>query len=246
LTLTAAFLLPDGLLAALLVLPWLLVTALLALAGLNRLRQRGLRPWPELAIDAGLIYLFVGGVWTLLARLGVRPLGFSDEIVILTAVHFHYAGFTLPILCGLTARQQPGRLAAAAVWGVVAGVPLVAVGITASQLAMGPLIETVAAWLTAGGGLLVAGLYGRLVVDGQYRPVVRLLWGVTAVSLAVGMVLAALYGSRVLLPLPWMTIPWMRAVHGTANSLGFSLAGLLGWIVWQRGSFGPAQDKCAD
>jgi hypothetical protein len=62
---------------------------------------------------------------------------------------------------------------------------------------------------------------------------VRVLWAVTAVSLITGMFLAALYGSRHLLPLEWLTIPWMRALHGTANSLGFALSALLAWKIQQ-------------
>jgi hypothetical protein len=47
------------------------------------------------------------------------------------------------------------------------------------------------------------------------------------------MFLAALYGSRQLLPLEWLTIPWMRALHGTVNSLGFALSALLAWKIQQ-------------
>lgn len=43
--------------------------------------------------------------------------------------------------------------------------------------------------------------------------------------------LAAIYGSRFYVPMPWLDIPWMRAVHGTANALGFGLAGLLAWAM---------------
>src|SRR5262245_4303277 len=49
LVLLAATLLERGSLAALLALPWLLVTFLVALSGLARLFRRGLRPLSELA-----------------------------------------------------------------------------------------------------------------------------------------------------------------------------------------------------
>jgi hypothetical protein len=45
------------------------------------------------------------------------------------------------------------------------------------------------------------------------------------------MALAALYGSRFFVSVPWLDIPWMRALHGTTNSLGFALAGLLAWTL---------------
>src|SRR2546427_2725107 len=39
------------------------------------------------SIDAGLLYLPVGAVWFIMARLGSQPFGFGDTIVLLTAVH---------------------------------------------------------------------------------------------------------------------------------------------------------------
>jgi hypothetical protein len=39
----------------------------------------------------------------------------------------------------------------------------------------------------------------------------------------------ALYGLRAWLSIAWLDLPWVWALHGTANSLGFALAGLLAW-----------------
>ena len=127
--LVVAFILPTGSGAAALAVPWLVVTAVVASVGLLRLKARGFRPLPELSMDAGLVYLAVGGVWAVLSRWGARPMGFSDEIVQLTAVHFHFAGFVLPVLAGMAARSLPGAMARVVAAGVVAGVPLVALGI---------------------------------------------------------------------------------------------------------------------
>jgi hypothetical protein len=52
---------------------------------------------------------------------------------------------------------------------------------------------------------------------------------VAAVSLAASMLFSALYGSRFFLPLSWLDLPWMRALHGTANALGFGLVGVVAW-----------------
>ncbi len=46
------------------------------------------------------------------------------------------------------------------------------------------------------------------------------------------MVLAALYGSRFQAPpLAWLDIPWMLALHGSANALGIGVLGLWGWTL---------------
>ena len=230
--LAAAYLLPQGPLAAVLALPWLLVAALVAAAGLSRLLARGLRPLWALGVDAGLVYLAVGAAWAVSDRLGYRPLDFAAVIVVLTAVHFHYAGFALPIVAGHLLHRSPGRAARLAVVGVVAGVPLLAVGITATQLGLGPWFETVAAWIVAAAGVLVAGLHLRLALRAEAPRAARVLWAAAGLALLAGMALAAVYGSRFLVPgARRLDIAWMQALHGTANTFGFGLAALLGWCL---------------
>jgi hypothetical protein len=51
-----------------------------------------------------MLYLPIGGAWLVASRLGIQPLGFGDTIVLLTAVHFHFAGFAAPVLAGLAGR----------------------------------------------------------------------------------------------------------------------------------------------
>jgi hypothetical protein len=229
LLLALAFALPAGWPAALLALPWLATTVLLAATGLVRLWRRGVLPWEECCVDAGLVFLVVGGGWAVLSRAGLRPLEFESIIVLLTAIHFHHAGFVLPLVTGLAGRVLRNRLARGAALGVMAGVPLVAAGITTTQLGGGPALECFAACVTALAGLVVAWLQLRLAVRPLFHPAVRVAWTVAALALAGSMVLAALYGCRFYLDLTWLDIPWMRALHGTANALGFGLVGLLAW-----------------
>lgn len=231
LALLAAFALPGGIVAALLAVPWLAVTGLVAWFGLHRLLHRGIRPLEELSIDAGLVFLAVGGIWTVLSRLGARPLGFADVIVFLTAIHFHYAGLALPLLTGLAGRWMRSLTARLGAGGAIIGVPLVASGITATQLGFGSLLECAAAWITAIAGSLTACLHLQLAVQRGQPLLVRLLWMVTGLSLVWSMALAAIYGSRAYWNVAWLDIPWMRALHGSANGLGFALAGMLAWSL---------------
>ncbi|MGD2114461.1 MAG: YndJ family transporter [Acidobacteriota bacterium] len=230
-----AYLVEAGGLAAGLVLPWLLVAGLTALDGtlraLGRFRRHRFPAVADVCVDAGLVFLAVGAAWALADRAGVRPLDFSPVIVLLTAVHFHYAGFALPIMTGLAARRLPGAAARLAAAGILGGVPLVAVGITTSQLGLSPVIESLAALFLAGAAVLSAWLHVLLTAEPDAPAAARVLWGVAAVSLVFGMVLAAFYGARFYLEVPWLDIPWMRALHGTANALGFGLAGLAGWAL---------------
>ena len=233
LLLVCALLQPQGWIAGLLAGPYLAATAAVAAWGLLRAWQHRRGSVGEICIDVGLIYLAVGGFWAVLDRAGLRPLGFDPAIVLLTAVHFHYAGFTLLLLTGLAA-QSGDRLSQVNCVAVVVAVPLVAVGITTTQLGFGPAIECLAAWGMAIGGLLTAVQYFRLACQSRWPVFMRGCWFLVATSLVFSMWLAALYGSRSFLPLPWLDIPEMRALHGTANSVGVGLAGVLGWTMAAR------------
>jgi hypothetical protein len=117
---------------------------------------------------------------------------------------------------------------------VVVAVPLVAIGITVTQLGLSPAIECLAAWGMAIGGLLTASQYLRLACQSRWPIPMRGCWVVVATSLVFSMWLAALYGSRTFVPIPWLDVPGMRALHGTANSVGVGLIGVLGWNIAAR------------
>jgi hypothetical protein len=227
LTLLGGFVLPQGFLAAMLSLPWLGLTLLAALAGTLRVFRRGLLPLHELAIDTSLLYLAVGGGWAVLSRAGLQPMGFSSLIVLLTAVHFHYAGFVLPLLTGMAGRVLRSRETDIAAIGVIVGVPLVAVGINLTQLGYRDF-EPWAAWFLGAAGMLVALVHLRLAW-GTVFAARRWLFASAGVSLLTAMVLAAVYAWGRWTGLPWLDIPEMLPCHGAVNAFGFALAGLLGW-----------------
>lgn len=219
-----AQLLEPGALAALAAAPWAL---LLLTVGVDALRS-ALRPRAWLASPTAAcagsapLLALVGAAWTLFDRSGVRPLDLPPEIVLLTAIHFHFAGIVLPLVTArlLDGRRDFGALLTAVL--VVGGVPFVALGITAVQWGAPPLAESLAAWAMAAGGFLVA---LRLAAAGRRsgQPAARGAAFVAAAALAVGMTLAVLYAARHWLALDWLDIPWMRGVHGSVNALGFAL-----------------------
>ena len=80
----ASFLLPTGEIAGLAAAGWLVVTVLLSSSGLRVVRHIFTRP--EVAcMEAGLLYLPVGGIWLVLSRLGETPLALGEPIILLTA-----------------------------------------------------------------------------------------------------------------------------------------------------------------
>jgi hypothetical protein len=236
LVLGLAFHMEQGVTAATCALPWTAVLLSIAVAGALGLKRDGVGSAPGLCRNAGMIFAAIGAAWLMADRLGIRPLGFDAEIVLLTAVHFHFAGLILPVLAAEALERLPRRRVAAAIAaGVIAGVPAVAVGIALAQLGVGRGVEAGAAlaMALAGGAVAIVHVYLGLRPDAPAG--VRCLWMTAGCSLIAGMALAALYGLRgIWAPWPWLDVPWMRALHGTMNSLGFALPALLGWCRFRR------------
>ena len=223
--LVASFVVDEGTLAAALAAPWLGVTGLTALFGLIRLWRRGLKPAWAVSMDAGLVFVAIGAMWTVASRYGMRPLGFSDTIVLLTGAHFHYAGFVLPVLAGLVARAHDRKILDVAAWGVVAAVPATAIGITYS-----PPLEVVAAYGLSACGFAVA--IGQLTIARAARlSAASLLMGLSSLSLMLAMTLACVYATGEFRGLPWPSIPEMAQFHGTLNALGTCLLGVWAWTI---------------
>lgn len=59
-------------------------------------------PLVALAIGVAKIDLAVGGAWLLASRMGWRPMGIQEPIGLLTAVHFHFAGFATATIAAAT------------------------------------------------------------------------------------------------------------------------------------------------
>jgi hypothetical protein len=227
--LVIAYALPQGPRAAVFAVPWFMVTALLASVGMSRFAARRTLHPAQLAVDAALIFVIVGGAFTVITRLGLRPLGFEPIIIALTAVHFHYAGFILPLLAGLATREAPGRTTTVAVASAVVGVPLLAAGMTVS-----PTIEIIAVALVVLGSLLVAAHHVRRAA-GARSPTAMFLLGVSGVAMIGGMLLAAVFAWGRFVGVTWIDIPTVLPTHGSLNALGFALCGLLA-----RRLYGPS------
>jgi hypothetical protein len=228
LAVVASFLVRRGMVAAVLVGPWLLVTLLVALHGARHLRRHA-RKAAEIALAAGCLMLPVGGGWLVLSRRGAAPLGFEEPLILLTAVHFHYAAFATLVLTGLAGRAAgESRLFRRIAAGAVAGPPLLAAGITLS-----PVLEIVAAAtlvlaLTALAGLTLVRIVPRL------GGVAGLLLTISSASILGGMALALAYAIGELTGIGLISLGRMARIHGPLNALGFVLGGLLGWALAPR------------
>ena len=228
----ASFFLDKGVASAALSSSWLLLTGLVAVYGVTRLITRGgPRPLPELSIDAGLLYLPVGGVWLVIYRLGEQPFGYGKIIILLTVVHFHFAGFATPIIAGMNGRilastKFPKRIYAFAVFGSVAAMPLIAAGITFNPLLglIGALLLTVALVLLA----VLTIFWVRPAISGPAKQTLLVFGALASCS---AMVLASLYAYSIATHTLILTIPTMAMTHGILNAFGFVTCSL---FVWSR------------
>lgn len=202
LAVVASFLVPEGPLAGALAAPWLALTLVLALHGGARFLSRGPGPVEEVAIDAGLAYAALGGAWLAASRLGIEPLGFREPIVLLTAVHFHFAAFALLVLAGAIGRAMlPGGVEPAykpAVLALVAGPILLALGLTFSR----PL-EIASALV------LAAGVVALFALAATWRA----WWAAFALAALVPMGAAVLFAAR------GVDLALMARVHGAVNAI---------------------------
>lgn len=224
-------LLPDGrLTAGALALPWLAVAVhLFVAAGVRWLEAPDFSPG-ALARLASPAYLTVGASWLVASRLRLEPFGIGEPIVELTAVHFHYAGFAAALLAARThevAASVTPRWTAAGTLLTIASPPIVAVGFMTGA----PLPQITGAVLLTAGVWIVAGLAATVVAARTAGAGARALLIVSALAVAAPMALAVFWAAGQHYDVAALDVPAMAHIHGTLNAFGFTLAGLLGWLL---------------
>jgi hypothetical protein len=218
LPLLGAFAMPAGPTAAVFVVPWLVVASVCALAAV----LHGLANLPsilqpgrlaDLGIDVALGFWAVGAIFTVIDRLGFDT-GFSTTIVLLTATHFHFAGFGLLGLASLLAGRRPWLRAPVA--GLIVGIPLTALGFVLVSDAINAA------------GALVVGLSGIAVGVGllTFAATGMSRWAARAagVTLLVGMPMGIAWSMAVLVGASFLDLDTMIRTHGALNATAVLLA----------------------
>lgn len=234
-----SFLLPTGVVAAILATPWLAIAAGTALAAGARLVRDPDRFEPDVrhATDAAVAFLAVGATFAVIDRLGVQPFGFSATVILLTAVHFHFAGFVLPLAGALAFARRPSRWLEVALGLVVIGIPVTALGFLGL-----PLANWIGAVLTASGGFVI-GLATLVVARTLARRAAIALAVVAGASLLVSMPMAVVYATGSLVGSSWIDLDAMAGVHGSLNALGFALPVMVAWTLDRRARYPAVPDS---
>lgn len=214
-------------LTAVLAAAWLAVSVVVgisAVAEFLRTRPSAIEPYLPFA---ACVYLVAGAVSFVLFRFGVRPLDLPIELVEVTSVHLHYAGFAGPILAFHAARwlrALPGkwhRLAALSGLGLVMSMVMIIVGIAGS-----PLMEVEGSILMA--VCLVAIAAGTTLIAFRLPASARILLLLSSASVWVAMVLAVQYAFGQYTVTGTVSVRDMARTHGVLT-LVFTVGGLLGW-----------------
>jgi hypothetical protein len=204
---------------------WFLYTGIVALFGLSRLLERGRKPLAEWSIDSGLLYLGLGGFWFFAYAADIQVMYFTKLTVLLTAVHFHYSAFILPILAGFLGRKRSGAQKGYAVVMVVMMIsPMtIAVGITYSRI-----IEFLAVLVY----MAALYVYGFFVLRTNFQEKwAKILVSFSAMTLLVTISFSLIYAYGRVRESVTFTIDEMIFIHGAVNALGVVLPALLGWMM---------------
>jgi len=261
--------LPVGTFAGFAACGWMVVCGVAAadgMAGVARIlwrRRTGESPvsaLPDVALCVARIDLAVGGAWLVASRLGWRPMGIQEPIGLLTAVHFHFAGFATATIAAATlvfaekhsfglqskpsllAAQNAARNGAPGLRGTQIGLwlrrvvmmVLVLPFFVAAGFVTAPVLKMMAAALFSASVAALAVLvraFGRRAQDATARVLLQIAAG----AVFAGMVLAGVYVVSDFLGSDAITIPQMARTHGLLNAVGFCLPGLLGWLVENDG-----------
>ena len=224
--------LPPGRLAATFASGWMLICGLIALTGVTDLFSTKLREYAPLstfrfAISVARIDLAVGGAWLIASRLGMRPMGIQEPIGLLTAVHFHFAGFATALIAAAALRFSDSRSRwLRSITLLVVLMPyVIAVGfVTTPQLKMsaGVVFSLSVAALAIG----VRSLGSR-----AQSTTARILLQIAPACVFAGVVLAAVFAILDFRGSDVLPIPQMARTHGLLNAVGFCMCGLLGWLI---------------
>jgi hypothetical protein len=221
----------SSVLPALLATPWLLICLCIGWGGLNRLLAFRTESFLQFCVAVGECYIAVGGIWLLMSRAALHPAGFQEPIVLLTAVHFHFAGFLSSIFAGLTYSQLQSTKWAKPLRIILLGT-LLGPGILGISFLISPKLKLIAVILIVIGQCgLAAGMarIGTTIARGASSVLLML----AAASVAIAMIYAAIWALGEYPLQPMTDLSHMERIHGVLNSIGFGVIGLLGLLKFR-------------
>ncbi|GAF09818.1 hypothetical protein JCM16418_3974 [Paenibacillus pini JCM 16418] len=204
---------------------WLLFTGLVAVYGSSRLIERGWKPLAESAIDSSFIYLFLGGFWFFAAAAHIPIMNFSYQLILLTAIHFHYSALIIPAITGFLGRKA---LRYRKLYSFVA----LSIMLSPLLIALGIAYSTVIEFIAVLAYLLAFFVYGFLVLTVPFtRKIAKMLVSFSAIVLLCTLTFSLIYAYGRVSSTLTLSINQMIWIHGVVNALGVVLPALVGWLI---------------
>ena len=213
---------------------WVVASIVIAVMGLGRMRVAS--GASDRGVALAWIFLPVGAVWLVMARLGASPLHLSSLLVALTAAHFHYAAFAALTVVSMACAHAEGgarRALHATLVALAVAMVLVALGITLSPEAvdggardagLGERISQAGAALFTLGFLAHAAALVPTLGKVRSLPA-RIALGLGALAPLGALPLAILYTFGAL------DLDTMITWHAPLNTYGFGGLSLIGWAL---------------
>ncbi|MBC8476043.1 MAG: YndJ family transporter, partial [Gammaproteobacteria bacterium] len=192
-------------------------------------------PWERLPVAGGWLLLSIGGLWFTSLIVGNSPSGYDLRFTMLTALHFHFAGFALPVLTGqLIHFSKKNKLVVTNAPIVTCPILLLSIPSVGLGIAYSPTLEVVASISLLTCCILMA--FCQIYCAGFIKSQSGWLLSISATALIVSSIMAIIYSIGEYTGNQSLAIPVMIVSHGVLNSLGFSLLGLIGWTMNKKTS----------
>ncbi|WP_409176420.1 YndJ family transporter [Brevibacillus fortis] len=203
-------------------LGWLLFTLLLCIYGLTIIANRKGRT-EEIAIGAGLVYFFIGGIWFTLYQYQFDLFQAKPATHALSSLHFHFSSAIVPIFIGLLGRVMTKKSWYPWVVAVdIVGPILIAVGIIFSKP-----IEYMGVTLFACNIAIYTTYLLAYLRKGSLQNKSSFFLVLSCISFYTIVVVSICY--PLLKNMFSLTIHDFIPIYGFLHSFGFVLCGLIGW-----------------
>lgn len=204
-------------------LGWLLFTLLLGIYGLSTIMiSRGKAT--EIAIGAGLVYFFIGGIWFTLYQYQLNLFQANPATHALSSLHFHFSSAIVPIFIGAL-----GRIMTKKSWypWVVAidiiGPILIAIGMIFSKP-----VEYIGVTLFACNIVVYTAYLFAYLRKNSLDKKATFFLGLSCLAFYTVVVISIFY--PLLRNMYTLTILDFIPIYGSLHAFGFVLCGVIGWV----------------